>query len=378
MTRWLLTLALASLLGCGNDGGAPGMADASADAAASDSGTPGPDAGLPDARTPCGECSPAEVETENTARCGRRHRTCNAVCEWGEWRIDVEDGECMPGETRRLAEECVVAEELVQECTEECIWTEGTCESLCPGARRTTPWDAEELCIPAGEFVRGDETFDDAVPVRNVSVSAYYIDRFPVSNRRYAVCIDAGACSTPEHASGVDSLSDTTRGDYPVQGLTWLQAEAFCEWDGRRLPTEAEWEKAGRGPAPGSTAYPWGDEYSCAHLDIPPCGGAGLRSDGLISDPIDGLPTTASYYGVEMLLGGGEEWVGDWYLYNYYSDDASLTDPSGPSVGSSRGVRGQPRSRPAGYHIFRLARRWYEDDDAANLYSTMRCARSAE
>ncbi len=288
-----------------------------------------------------GECAPGSVETEATPYCGERARICDEACSWRAWTETVPGtGACDPGETRMVEADCGPDGQREQTCSDACDWeSSGPCVDLCGGTARMTPADATEICIPAGAFVRGGPRVY-ATPVGEVRVSAYYIDKYPVTNERYADCVSAGACEVP--LIGAALHEDPSRARYPVQGVSRAQAETFCAWDGRRLPTEAEWEKAARGPAPREQPFLWdGPDYDCALLYSGLCGYE--QEDGVIPDEIDDLPGTRSYYGTEMMVGGGVEFTSDHWLDTYYSDPSSYDDPAGPASGTSFVLRGMTR-----------------------------------
>ncbi len=321
-----------------------------------------------------GECEAGATESETSELCGEQVRTCSSSCEWGAWEEVAPDGECRPGDMETNPSGCGPNEESHRECQADCSWGVEMCVDPCGTSRRTSPAEAEELCIPSGPFVRGDEMFDDAQPVAEVILSAYYIDRFPVSNARYQQCVDSGVCSLPAYSPGATSLADPTRGNYPVQGLSRPQTIAFCEWDGRRLPTEAEWEKAARGPAPRAQPYPWeGTAFDCTALPAFPCGYTPSVEE--IPFAIDGLPGVRSYYGVDLMVGGGLDRVSDVYGASYYSDPASLMDPTGPTTFGEFMVRGSPRSGAIEAY-FHVSRR--QVDPHLEQFFTVRCARSGE
>ncbi len=249
-------------------------------------------------------------------------------------------GECDAGDTRFDEADCGSGSGREQTCSDACEWVaSGPCTDLCGGTPRTTPADAEEICIPAGPFIRGGPR-SDSTPQGEVRLSAYYISRYPVTNERYAACVAAGACTEP---GSLEWYADPARTRHPVQYVDHAQATAFCAWDGgRRLPTEAEWEKAARGPAPRDQAFVWGDTYDCDALYSAFCGFSYPIAD--LPDPVDGLPGVRSYYGVDMMVGGGFEWTNDYYDEDYYSDPSSYDDPVGPASGTLRVVRGRPRA----------------------------------
>ncbi len=291
------------------------------------------------------ECTPGELEDEDLGMCATRARICGAECEWGEWDMTAEAGECEVGEMRMWADGCEVDEVKSQMCSATCEWTDvGVCTGGCSGTRRTSPLLAEEVCVPAGSFIRGDDDFGDAAEAEVMLTYAYFIDKSFVTNGRYRECVDAGACT--ELPSVLANYNDPTLADYPAGAFDFEAAQAFCEWDGRRLPTVAEWEKAARGPAPRAQPWTWeGDSYRCDLLPslvdcadpTPP------PTDSMGVEQADRWPGTESYYGVNGIIGISQSWVSDWYGENYYSDPASRLDPVGPATGTQRSQRGSER-----------------------------------
>jgi hypothetical protein len=126
----------------------------------------------------------------------------------------------------------------------------------------TSPIDGVEMVgVPAGEFVMGSDGGDIAEgPSHTVHLNAFYIDKLEVTNALYRKCVDADACPRIDRATYFD---DPTYNQHPVVNVAWPWARAFCAWSGKRLPTEAEWEKAARG-TDGRT-YPWGEGIDCEH-----------------------------------------------------------------------------------------------------------------
>jgi formylglycine-generating enzyme required for sulfatase activity len=200
------------------------------------------------------------------------------------------------------------------------------------GATRVSEKDEATLVyIPAGEFVMGSGTADseadpDEFPQHTVYLDAFWIDQTEVTNEQYSRCVEAGACLsivTPR-----EDMAAQPR--FPVQGVAWPEAVRYCEWVERRLPTEAEWEKAARGT--GGDLYPWGntaDESPQVNIDF---------RVGDVND-VGTNPDDRSPYGVLDTAGNATEWVADWYDETYYSDSPA-ENPAGPEQGTVRVERG--------------------------------------
>lgn len=291
------------------------------------------------------ECPAASVETGSLPLCGMQQRICDETCHWLDWQVIQEGtGECEPSAMGTAPTDCPPPQFRQQTCSMECMWVpSGECMDGCGDTARKTPADAEEICVPAGMFNRGDDfdMWDDERPAREVYVSAFYIDRYPATNRRYRECVEAGPCVLPADAGAAGLVTDGMHDEYPVIGLTWDQTQTFCAWDDRRLVTEAEWEKSARGPTPRDNDWPWdGAEFRCDLFPVDECG----ATFSFPLDPITSLPGARSYYGVDLLIGGGYEWVSDWYDPAYYQSTDSLIDPTGPATGTQRVYRGNWRS----------------------------------
>lgn len=302
-----------------------------------------------------GECAFGTAETRDLAMCAQDVRLCLDGCVWGDWAEVRPAGACEVGETRTSADACGLGELRDEECSPTCDWAATSmCADPCGGSARTTPEWKREVCVPAGNFVRGSLTYTISQPVADVYVSSYYVDVYPVTNRRYAECVTAGACRRGGHSTyGWYIDGDLTYEDYPAQYIYYPDAVAFCAWDGgRRLPTEAEWEKAARGPSPRENAYPWppGTTWDCTIVDDYECGyrgiGAGRDYWGY---PYDLFPRNVSYYGVRMQMAGVMEWVADHFSRTFYADPASRTDPlataadTEPDLADYRVIRGFAR-----------------------------------
>jgi formylglycine-generating enzyme required for sulfatase activity len=221
---------------------------------------------------------------------------------------------------------------------------------------------AEMVHVPAGEFMMGSDKYGMEQPVHTVYLEAFYIDKYEVTNARYRACVEAGACSQPDNT---DRYNDPSYAEHPVVYVDWYQAEAYCQWAGKRLPTEAEWEKAARG-TDGRT-YPWGEGIDCDHAQYSEeCGGQ------IVS--VGSKPKGASPYGALDMAGNVWEWVADWYGKDYYSRSPGR-NPPGPDSGTYKALRGG--SYPDGLGIGRSAIRGWYNPDAQYYYVGFRCARGS-
>jgi formylglycine-generating enzyme len=197
------------------------------------------------------------------------------------------------------------------------------------------PLGTPRVEIPAGSFLMGSEAgAADERPVHRVSGSAFVIDRYEVTNTRYAECVRAGACSPPALASSFKRpayFGAAEFADYPVIHVSWGQANTFCAWSGGRLPTEAEWEHAARGTAD-ARAYPWGDSApDCTKANFAGCVGD--------TDRVGRRPAGQSPYGAFDMAGNVWEWTADWYEAAYYGRSPDR-DPTGPDSGHLKVMRG--------------------------------------
>ena len=178
------------------------------------------------------------------------------------------------------------------------------------------------VVIPAGEFLMGTEDgLQDARPLHRVHLSSYWFDKYEVTNARYRQCVEGGSCTPPRDRL---TFEDPQRAQYPVTNITWNQARSFCMWQGKRLPTEAEWEKAARGTD--GRRYPWGNDGEfMTSLN----GAESVRRKAAMASP----------YGVFDLIGSVSQWVKDWYAEDFYQTSPAR-DPQGPLRGSFRVLRG--------------------------------------
>jgi formylglycine-generating enzyme required for sulfatase activity/tRNA A-37 threonylcarbamoyl transferase component Bud32 len=188
--------------------------------------------------------------------------------------------------------------------------------------------------VPAGEFLMGDDIeFSYDTPIHTVYLDAFYIDLYEVTNALYAECVQAGGCGP--YTFGEAGYFDNPRyAHHPMVDVSWQEAQDYCAWRGGGLPTEAQWEKAARGGLEGAQ-YPWGDEppvctlgaVNGANWDCPP--DYWLLAAGQFG---------ANGYGLHDMAGNVWEWVVDWY--GSYDTGSVRINPTGPSSGSNRILRG--------------------------------------
>jgi formylglycine-generating enzyme required for sulfatase activity len=232
--------------------------------------------------------------------------------------------------------------------------------------------------VPAGSFVRGCDVGNNAgvsctrnlVPLRSIDLSAYYIDKFELTNAKYAQCVTAGACAAPLSSASYTRpayYGNPDYSDYPVIAVNWFQAAAYCQWAGKRLPTEAEWEKAARGNSD-TLLYPWGNARpNCDLVNHRwfdgPCVGDTSR--------VGAYPAGASPYGALDMAGNVLEWFNDWYEDDYYSICPS-SDPPGPSSGTVKAMRGGDFGS-APFYFLQVSIRYASDPWAAGNNLGFRC-----
>lgn len=188
------------------------------------------------------------------------------------------------------------------------------------------------LYVPAGTFSMGSETSSDERPIHAVNLSAYYMDKYEVTNAAYKRCVEAGVCDPPKQSNSYTRSAyygNPEFDEHPVIYVDWNMAKTYCEWRGARLPTEAEWEKAARG-TDGRT-YPWGESISCDQANYRDCVGDTTK----VGNYLDGV----SPYGMYDMAGNVWEWVNDWYDSSYYQSSPS-SNPQGPTSGQIRVLRG--------------------------------------
>ncbi|HET6371125.1 MAG TPA: formylglycine-generating enzyme family protein [Nitrospiria bacterium] len=158
--------------------------------------------------------------------------------------------------------------------------------------------------IPAGSFIMGDDHFKKtAGPRHTVTLPAYEIDEFDVTNAQYRTFIAASGHPSPPYWIGQNYPPG--KANHPVTFVTWFDANAYCQWVGKRLPSEAEWEKAARGTD--GRVYPWGDKQEVKRANVPPLG----LGD---TTPVDAFKGGRSPYGLYDMSGNVFQWTNDWFL----------------------------------------------------------------
>lgn len=284
------------------------------------------------------------------------------------------------------------------------------------------------VIVPEGQFFMGStqqdiakllesdrnieaERLENEVPQRTVSLNAYLIDKYPVTNAHYKLFVEAGGYTQKSLWSDAgwqyivqakplenNELDAVFHGesDCPVVNISWYEAEAFAAWSGKRLPTEAEWEKAARGTD--GRIYPWGNAFDKTRLN---CAETKIERP----TPVTKYPQGQSVYGCFDMAGNVWEWTADWYDSQYYRH-APDKNPQGPGMAEENPYFGRPeevgisiydlKPSPAGkalsgckvlrggswngsgiVHI-RCANRDYDEPTYKNDTISFRCAKSLD
>lgn len=209
-----------------------------------------------------------------------------------------------------------------------------------PSNSRLSPIDGmPQVFIPAGTFRMGGldvRSAPDEHPAHEVTVHAFWMDQLEVTNAMYTLCMQAAICTPPQTFKSLrrlDYFENSEYKDYPVVYVTWGQAKTYCEWAERRLPTEAEWERAARGDD--WRTFPWGEDKANGLL---------ANYNMIVGDTsrVGTYPLGASPFGVLDMAGNVAEWTNDFYSPTIYETSADATDPRGPASSASlrRVVRG--------------------------------------
>jgi formylglycine-generating enzyme required for sulfatase activity len=291
------------------------------------------------------------------------------------------------------------------------IFVVSGCRSI-PAPQEVVPFDTWTrpadgmvmVYVPGGEFQMGSDEddieyalqmcgayghhcergwFEDELPAHTVTLDNFWMDRTEVTNGQYQRCVEEDACNSPimdVTYTRAAYFSDETYSDYPVIHVTWNQAVAYCEWAEARLPTEAEWEYAARGPQ--GNLFPWGNDFAGTYLNYCDANCDIACADQEYDDgfrdtaPAANYPAGASWCGALNMAGNVWEYTADWYDEQYY-DDSPVLNPEGPlSWTRGRVVRGGAWGSCRVYtrSTFRLR------DDPRQVIAPVgfRCVRSSE
>ena len=188
-----------------------------------------------------------------------------------------------------------------------------------------------QVYIPQGSFQMGGmdtRASTDEKPVHKVDLKGYWIDKVEVTNAMFLLCVQAGVCNPPQNVTSETRQSyfnNSEFNDFPVVNVTWDNARQYCEWAGRRLPTEAEWEYAARGGT--INTYPWGEDKP---------DGTRANFNYMLGDTnrVGSYTSGASPFGVLDMAGNVFEWVQDYYDAEYYANGPA-NNPSGPLARSA-------------------------------------------
>jgi formylglycine-generating enzyme len=232
------------------------------------------------------------------------------------------------------------------------------------------PVVAEEMVeIPAGEFILGsDQGGFNEKPAHTAFLETYWIDRYEVTNQQYMEFVEATGHRQPGPPSRYARKLEVLRGPrQPIVYVSWHDADKYCGWKGKRLPSEKEWEKAIRG-TDGRT-WPWGEG-----LNSHPANFAGEADGFLVAAPVGSFPRDQSEFGVFDGAGNVMEWTDDWYVENLYSQETSGSKGSDQPPSTYKTMRG------SGYTShgvdLRITNRSFMVPDFRDETIGFRCARS--
>lgn len=225
----------------------------------------------------------------------------------------------------------------------------------------------ELVTVPAGTFVMGDINGEPSeYPERRVRMRAYAIERHEVTNAAYKACVKAGHCIAPPEIKNPLLGGD----QYPVVAVSWLDADTYCRWVGRRLPTEAEWEYAARGSD--MRKWPWKGIFDPEKANT-----RNTLDSYPKTAPVESFPTGVSPFGVYDMAGNVAEWTADYFDPTMYrSTPKSVENPLGPSSGRDRVVRGG--SWADGPHQVRTSARDTQSPTEIDNSTGFRCAKSLD
>ena len=219
----------------------------------------------------------------------------------------------------------------------------------------------EMICVPAGAFIMGNERLFNAGPAHQVYLDSFYIDQCEVTVAQYRAFVRAAGRNMPPKPSW------GWKDDHPIIKVNWSEAGAYCAWAGKRLPTEAEWEKAARGTD--GQAYPWAGDFPEDRANL-----MGAQDGYATTAPVGRFPKGRSAYGVVDMAGNVWEWCADWYEAEYYAHSPAH-NPKGPARGQTHVFRGGAWNNTL--YVLQTANRGHAPPDFRDNSIGFRCAKSA-
>jgi formylglycine-generating enzyme required for sulfatase activity len=234
-----------------------------------------------------------------------------------------------------------------------------------PSSKGTAPNDLQDralmVAIEGGTFQMGFKNGEpDEFPPHKVALSPYLLDKLEVTVGDYDRCVDARVCK-PVEPLGTPVVTPL----HPAIGVTWFEAKRYCEWVGKRLPTEAEWEYAARRPH--FALYPWGGPSDGLKANA-----RGTKDGFEFTAPVGSLPAGATAAGIMDLAGNVSEWTADWYDATWYQKSTER-NPTGPEAATGeRVIRGGSWSDPD--YVLRSTTRLGLDPNVSNSAVGFRCA----
>jgi formylglycine-generating enzyme required for sulfatase activity len=230
-----------------------------------------------------------------------------------------------------------------------------------PAPRKAAKDGAPAVAVPAGNLTVGDDEYS---PLREIYVGDFLMDQYEVTVSRYATFLKTtGGIGPPD---GWEEANLGSAADLPVIGVDWHDADAYCRWAGKRLPTEAEWEKAARGTD--GRRYPWGNDEATAGRANFANSAESPYKGGLA--PVGDRAGDKSPYGVRDLAGNVSEWTADWFAESFARSD--VRNPKGPENGTAKVIRGGGWHDPADRLL--SSRRWHANPATRNDDLGFRCA----
>jgi len=227
----------------------------------------------------------------------------------------------------------------------------------------------EMVLIPDGPFTMGSNDGDpDEAPEHQVFLKGFYLDRNEVTQDEYIRFAKMTRRAMPRIEVFEDDQSKLLKPDFAAMSVSWDDANAYCKWAGKRLPTEAEWEKAGRGE--GKRKYPWGDAFVTGRANVD-----GSEDGYRYLAPPGSFDSGRSPYGLHDMTGNVAEWVADTYDEKYYKK-SPYRDPQGPENGDLKVVRGGSWRETE--HNTRLSKRFAAKHWRTDITIGIRCASDAD